>query len=171
MRYALIDTDGQLTIGEKHGDYLTILTELVGPEGWDRVRMAPELGAAAFVNDCGHRFPERYPRNVVGSIVLACLGCPQQPLAGPVVITGWDDSATWRDEVEIRDLSHRVDSGLRAALADIRWALGLDETRPRNSAAAEDAEWVAAIRELGEWIRTAETPTVTFTPLRQWGGA
>lgn len=170
MRYALIDTEGQLTIGDKPVDYLTLLDDLVGPEGHNRIRLARELGCAAYVNDVGHRFPERYPRNVVGSVVLACLGAAPQPLAGPVLITGWDDSATWRDEVEIRDLPAAVAEGMYRPVADVRWALGLDEAKP-DSAAVWDEEWVAGIRELAEYVRTADAPTVTFIQLDQWGGA
>ncbi|MFD0852378.1 hypothetical protein ACFQ07_09095, partial [Actinomadura adrarensis] len=80
--YALITVDGALEF-RKGNDW----RDQLGPEGRARVRTDEPL--AGFVNDCGLLFPEKYPRNVVGSLVLVALGAPIQPYAGPVVITGW----------------------------------------------------------------------------------
>lgn len=148
MRYALIDNDGELHI--KNADWSTIRTE-VGPEGPAQVRIAPILTPAQFrgwVNDCGHLFPDRYPRNIVGSLVLMMLGAAEQPYAGPVVLTGWDPPPG----IEMCDLTDHQIQGLRGVYQDVRAAL-----------AGESGEGFDAIREVAEWVRTCPTPTMTIS--------
>lgn len=100
MRYTVIATDGELTHREVNLDWAAV----IGPEGKARVSMRPDLTIAAYVNDCGHFFPERYPRNIVGSCVLAALGARPAPYAGPIVFVGWNAANTPRGLIEIEPL-------------------------------------------------------------------
>jgi hypothetical protein len=119
MRYLVCEVDGTLREGGRRGDRLNIINEEVGPEGWDRIRIrtGPFVGMlAAFANDCGLLMPERYPRNVVGSCLLAVLGANMQPYAGPLVLTGWDDSDP---AIEVCGLSEPIVIGVREAHAAV----------------------------------------------------
>lgn len=101
MTFALIDTDGTLTIRPEHATRETINAAM--PGGWfDMVRLhvAPDL--FGFVDDSGHI--NGLPRNPLGALMLAYLGANAagNPYAGPVVITGWCEPS---DSSEIRDLT------------------------------------------------------------------
>lgn len=150
MRYALIDNDGELHV--KDGGWLDIRAE-VGPEGPVSVRIAPILTPAMFrgwVNDVGLFFPDRYPRNIVGSLVLMMLGAAEQPYAGPVVITGWDPPPG----AEMVDLTDDQVQGIRGVHQDVRAAL-----------AGDTEETFDAIREVADWVRTTPAPTLTISTL------
>lgn len=89
MTFLVLPADGSLVVDPRPAG-LGVVDEFVGPEGHNRIRLNPGYRAAAWANDCGLLFPERYPRNIVGSCVLATLHAPQQPYAGALVITGYD---------------------------------------------------------------------------------
>lgn len=100
MKYLVIDQDGALHRREA-ADWTIALAD-VGPEGWNRVQLTRDL--AAYVNDVG-LVSDKYRRNVAAGLVLIAFGASRIPYAGPVVFVGWDDSATYRDEVEVTDLA------------------------------------------------------------------
>lgn len=160
IRYLLIDTDGIGSFGVQPDPGYTTqwLDGLVGPEGWYRVRLHPSWRMCGFVNDCGLLAPETYPRNVVGSVVLCTFGAGQQPYAGPVVFTGWDDSATARGGLEICSLHDLQVDELTLCLTDVRRALDL-ETGPLSGRSG--ARWAADAREYAEHVRSAPTPGIT----------
>lgn len=149
MRYAVIADHGGLTHHEGEIDW----DKVIGPEGHARVHL-PELALSGFVNDCGHRFPERYPRNIVGSCVLAALGAGLLPYAGPVVITGWNPANTARGLLEIVPLPSP--EYLTILHADVRRALD------RHPVTSHHPKWADSIREFADFARTADTPTITI---------
>lgn len=156
MKYAIIAPGGELT----HHDGELDWDSVIGPEGWARVRLHPSLAVTGFVNDVGHLFPEKYPRNVVGSCVLLALGAHAQPYAGPVVMTGWDPRNTELGRVEIVPLPNP--EFLTELHRDIQAAL---DGRPVTG---QHPLWADAIRETAEMVRTADTPTITFHPGSPW---
>ncbi|MEU1596152.1 hypothetical protein ABZ468_25665 [Streptomyces sp. NPDC005708] len=150
MRYAVIATDGELTHHDGDLDWDT----LVGPEGSVRVRL-PRLAVAGWVNDVGLRFPDRYPRNITGSCVLAALGAAIQPYAGPVVITGWNPYNTALGLLETCSLPEPV-TVLDTVHGDVLKALAGQTPRDMSPS------WAEQIREIAEHVRTAPAPTLTF---------
>lgn len=160
MKYLVIDTDGQLY--QRTAPRYDVALRDVGPEGWARVRVdrtPPVLGPlGAFVNDCGLIMPERYERNVVGACLLVAFGAGQQPYAGPIVITGWqEDPYELSDEPEVRGLNSTQVDILRQVHGDVRKAVGLDQ----GELAAPQADgWREAIVELAEMVRTGPVPAV-----------
>ncbi|MFJ1581601.1 hypothetical protein [Streptomyces sp. NPDC088182] len=151
MTYALIAT-GELAFVEGKPDFEALL----GPEGHARVRLHPSFAMAGWVNDCGLMRPERYPRAVVGSCVLAAYGAAIQPYAGAVVITGWDASNTARGLPEICSLPI-PEASLMSVHADVRRALAASQTQDLSPS------WAVQIREIAEYVRTAPTPGLTIT--------
>jgi len=111
MKFMKIYEDGFLAEIEK-ADYMSTLAE-VGPEGWNRIQLTSSL--SAFVNDCSLLLPDRYKRNPIGGLTIIALGARLIPYAGPIVITGWDPSATNRDEPEIIGLTPLQVAMIRAA--------------------------------------------------------
>lgn len=160
IRYLLIGTDGIGSFGVQPDPGFTTawLDSLVGPEGWDRVRLHPSWRMTGFVNDVGHRMPDRYPRNVVGSVLLCTFGAGQQPYAGPVVITGWDEQATARGGLEVCSLQDLQVQELTLFLSDVRRALGMQGGPPSGRGGPG---WAAIAREFAEYARSAPTPTMT----------
>lgn len=90
---------------------------------------------------------------MVGSVLLACLGASQQPYAGPVVITGWDHSATWRGESEVRSLERFQVEALALLTADIRKVLGLEPGTPSIPA----GPWAPDVLAFAEYVRSGPT--------------
>jgi hypothetical protein len=161
MKYLVIDDDGQIR-GRTAPRYDVALRE-VGPEGSDRVGfpaaaalVGPEnLRLAAYVNDSGLLFPDRYSRNLVGSCVLATFGANVQPYAGPVLFVGWDALS---GEVEIESLSAEQIDSIREVHTDVRIVLGLDDgTLSRNAT----PRWQAAMAVVAEVVRTGPAPRIT----------
>lgn len=155
IRYLLIDTDGVGSFGvQPDPGYTTSwLDGLVGPEGWDRMPLWRRM--TGFVNDCGHKLPDTYPRNMVGSVLLATFGAPLLPYAGPVVITGWDEQATARGDLEICTLTDLQVEDLTLGLTDVRRAMGMD-----NGPVSRGPNWATIVRAYAEQVRTAPTPTM-----------
>ena len=99
---ALYRSDGTATVLDQPAPAsLAVVNELVGEPGMAIVRLHPALAMCGFVNDSGH--VNGLPRNVLGSLMLVALGAGMSPYAGPVVITGWED--THGQSSEIRDLT------------------------------------------------------------------
>jgi hypothetical protein len=153
MRYAIITPDGELT----HHDGELDWDALVGPEGKARVNL-PGLAVAGWVNDCGLRFPEKYPRTVVGSCVLAALGAMVQPYAGPVVFTGWNPDNTRLGLIEICSLPQPVGT-LDTVHGDVLKALAGQQPRRLSES------WAESMREIADHVRTAPTPGITIRPV------
>jgi len=150
VTYLVIDTDGALHIRDQTPTLDAINAE-VGDGGKDQVRLRL-AGARGFVNDVGFR--AGLPRNVVGSLLLMCCGASQQPYAGPVVITGWDD---YGRDTEIVPLPADVLGPLRALHADLRAILAGDTPCGQCS-----PEWIAQVRKAAAFVVDALTPTITI---------
>lgn len=150
MTYALISTDGELTFA--HGEWRS----RIGPEGSSRVPLMPESAMSGFVNDCGLVLPDRYARNVIGGLVLACLGGTVQPYAGPVVVTGWHECASCGPgEAELGD---REVSYLSLLVDDLGRAL---DGRP-VSEEMQSTNLAESIRKVAEVIRTGDVPPIVI---------
>ncbi|MFD1656934.1 hypothetical protein ACFSL4_01465 [Streptomyces caeni] len=149
MRHAIISPDGALTHHDGELDWDT----LIGPEGKARINL-PGLAVAAWVNDVGLLYPKRYPRNIVGSCVLATLGAAVQPYAGPVVFTGWNPANTPLGLLEIESLPQPIEH-----LDTVHGAVlkALDGQTPRDFTPS----WAETMREIAEHARTAPTPGIT----------
>lgn len=145
--YALID-DKQLHI--RNGNYRHEL----GPEGPDRVPLHPGIRMTAFVNDCGFRLPDRYSRNILGALITIRLGAVFQPLAGPVVFTGWNPAGCGS---EIRDLTPEDVETLTDLHRD--YVAALDGTYSRAP------WWADAVRSQAAALEVADTPTITVVGL------
>lgn len=154
MRHAIIAADGGLTHAIGHLDWHAV----IGVEGKARVPL-PRLSVAGWVNDVGLLFPKRYPRNVVGSCVLAALGAKEQPYAGPVVFTGWNPDNTARGLIEICDLPKPV-----TILDTVHGAVlkALDGQTPRDFSPS----WAEQIREIADHVRTAPTAGLTVRTVK-----
>jgi hypothetical protein len=155
MRHALISTDGDLTHHDTAVDWRTIL----GPEGRARVPLAERAAAAGWVNDVGLLYPARYPRNVVGSVVLVALGATIQPYAGPVLFTGWNPGNTALGLLELGDLPRPVEF-LDVVHGDVLKALAGQTPREMSPS------WGEQMREIAEHVRTAPTPGITISTVR-----
>lgn len=155
VKFIVITADGILHQGGGELD----LREELGPEGHVRVRLHPESLSAAFVNDVGLRFPEKYPRNIVGSCVLASLGAPTQPYAGPIVITGWQSENTARGLNEMCSL--RIDLEILVGVHD-------DVRRALAGEAVPEAPpgWAQDMCDYAEHLRTCPTPGLTVITMK-----
>jgi hypothetical protein len=154
IRYVVIDQDGQLH-ERTAANYIDALAE-VGPEGWNRVRLAASGGTlAGFANDCGHVLPDKYRRNVVGSCMLVSTGAHPYPYAGPIVFTGWDPHEL--EDIEVRSLTDEQVGALRTMWRDTRVLLRLDEGRLSDLA---KPRWQAAISRYAESVVDAPTPAI-----------
>lgn len=149
MKYALIDNDHELHILDGD-DYKARL----GPEGADRVPLHPGSRMSAFVNECGFRLPGRYPRNNLAALVANDLGGVFQPLAGPVVFTGWNPAGCGS---EVRDLTAENIETLTALHDD--YVAALDGTYLLAP------EWAADVRSRAAALRAAPAPTITVLGL------
>ncbi|MET9122937.1 hypothetical protein [Streptomyces sp. NPDC004528] len=151
MTYALLTTDGELTRHDGEVDWRAAL----GPEGRVRVSLFPNMAVAAYVNDCGLRYPDRYPRNEVGSCLLASLGAAVEPYAGTVVFVGWNPANTYRGLSEIEPLHPTIADAVADIHAEVRRALAGDTPRGLSPS------WGEQMREIAKHARTAPTPTLT----------
>lgn len=149
MRYAVISADGELTHHSGEPDW----DNVIGPEGRRRVYL-PGLAVAAWVNDVGLLFPKRYPRNAVGSCVLAWLGASIQPYAGPVLFTGWNPANTALGLLEICPLPEPVDH-LDTVHGDVLKALAGQTPRDMSPS------WAEQTREVAAYVRDVPTPGIT----------
>ncbi|WP_406168984.1 hypothetical protein [Streptomyces sp. NBC_00996] len=155
MRYAVIAPDGELT----HHDGDLLWDDVIGPEGKARVRLDERLAVAGWANDVGLLNPKRYPRNVVGSCVLAALGANVQPYAGPVVFTGWNPDNTALGLLEIDALPQPVTT-LDTVHGDVLKALAGQTPRELSPS------WAEQMREIAEHVRTAPTPGITIRTVK-----
>lgn len=129
-----------------------------GPEGYNRVQLTRDL--AAFVNDCGLLLP-KYHRNVVAGLLLVALGAQRIPYAGPIVLVGWDNSATSRDEAEVVDLTPIQVGMIRALHAMVgAWLDGTDDHHVTLDAHRDDE--IAEALELAEQVANGDVPKWTY---------
>ncbi|MEV2277768.1 hypothetical protein AB0I72_19490 [Nocardiopsis sp. NPDC049922] len=147
MEYLVIDTSEQGTWMSYDRD-LDLKVE-VGPESADRVTLGATWSAAAWVNDRGRQLPETYPRNVFGSCLLAAMGAPRHPYAGPILITGWDPVDEIVDLIAVDRVENAIDT--------LRYALGID---PDPDGVIHGSKWAKAMRQYAEKVRIAPTPTL-----------
>ncbi|MFI1767459.1 hypothetical protein ACH41H_36170 [Streptomyces sp. NPDC020800] len=154
MRYTVITAAGDLTHHDDRPDW----DALVGHEGKVRVAL-PGLALAGWVNDVGLRYPQRYPRNVIGSCILIALGASVQPYAGSIVLTGWDPTCTARGLPEICSLPQPIDTLDMVHGAVLK---AVDGHTPRDFSPS----WAQQTREIAQHVRTAPTPGITIRPVR-----
>lgn len=154
MKYIVIDEDGELR--QLSAPRPSVALRDLGPEGWDQVRLRKRTDLRGFVNDCGMLLPDRYGRNVVGSILLASCGANIYPYCGPVVITGWVEPA----DPEIIGLTDQQIYQLKAGHADIRAVLDADrDDRKLPPLLHCTRAWQEAVIRLAGEIRTGPLPT------------
>lgn len=154
--FAVIQPDGALTIDERPVT-MELVEEAVGPEGWNRAYPRADCRMVGWLNDCGLLMPEKYPRNEVGGAVLAAMGAPQQPYAGPVVITGYDHGGSGGWPLDLDELRVQAQRALHAA---VRSALAgePDDLCPFGP------DWAAEIRRFATQMRT-EQPRIEIREL------
>jgi hypothetical protein len=145
--FIVITAEGGFEVRDEQATTAAI-DQIVGPEGWATVRLNPATNLAGWVNDCGLLYPDRYPRNIVGSCLLATMGGGQQPYAGPVILTGWQTG----HGVEIRPLSVEQLGGLRTLYSEVRAALGIGP----DADLVGPPGWAAELRRFAEFARTVE---------------
>lgn len=150
MRYAVIAPNGDLSHHDDDIDWRAV----IGPEGKVRVAL-PGLALAGWVNDVGLVLPNRYPRNIVGSCVLATLGAAVQPYAGTIVLTGWNPANTPLGLLEIESLP-KPTGHLDVLHGSVLKAL--NGLTPRGFSPS----WAEQIREIAEHARTAPNPGITI---------
>jgi hypothetical protein len=156
MSWATITVEGALVVqGGRRVDLEDVETE-VGPEGWAKVYLDRGRGIIGWVNDIGLLSPEKYPRNITGSILLALLGGPQQPYAGRVVLTGY----RYGDQ-----------SGYPEPLDEEQVAMVQGLFRPVALALCGETpgEWdlvmAEKVRGYAELVRTDDSPVMTWHAL------
>jgi len=157
FQYLVVETDGTVSARESASREQFLHTDadsVVGVGGIGRVKLNPGWMMTGYVNDCGLVFD--LPRNVVGGCLLGVLGAAQQPYAGPVVVCGWDDRATYLGELEVESLTPALLDTLRVLVADIRVILGMDEGTPSR----DDPVWWAYLRAAAGYIRDAQAPVI-----------
>lgn len=125
MRYMLIDEAGVLY--DRTADTWSTALAEVGPEGGNRVQLTRDL--AAYINDCGLVLPDKYRRNPVGGLLLMAFGAQRIPYAGPILLVGWDYTATARGEAEIVGLTPIQAGVVRVVHTLTRAWLGDDNSR------------------------------------------
>lgn len=152
MSYAWLTVDGEFHWETGEPDWPT----LIGPEGRERVSMRPDLTVAAYVNGCGLNDPENYPRNIVGTCLLATLGAAPDPKAGTIVFVGWEAANTLRGISEIVPLTKVRADAIAVVHAEVRRALAGDPPREMSPS------WGEWVREIAEHARTAPTPGITI---------
>jgi len=155
VRYLVVDVLGRLS---EHIGTRVDFDAVLGPEGPARVQLHPSTLLSGWVSDIGHRDPERFPRNTVGSCMLRARGAYPYPYAGPVVITGWRHGA---HEYEISSLDDRGVAAVRVLHKAVRDALA-DLPVPEM-----DPSWAETIRGIAAHVHSAPTPRLTFRSLRQ----
>lgn len=166
MPYITIDVQGTATV---HEGTPTDERLRAAVEGGKEHVMGEVSNLAAHVN--GDGFVLGLPRNVVGSLTLWCLGMPEQPYAGMVVLTGWDRDGL---PTEVCDLAPAWVEGIPRMVLDIRIALGLDAGQPSKYA---PQWWLDTVRREAVRVEQAPTPTLqivtydattgTFTPVAE----
>lgn len=172
LGYLSIKPDGGLTIheGDPYGNYGDTLDQLVGGQGRNRVQLHRNYPLAGWVSDVGHSHPDRYPRNVVGSCLLASLGAAQQPYAGTIVITGWNADNTARDLVEVEPIDAVQIGKLASMFAAVQSALSSPNAPTPQG---YPARWGSELRQFAELVRISDAPImrlVSKEELMNWLG-
>lgn len=154
MKYLLITIDGVLH--REDGDPLDYDSPVLGIHGADRVSLDPRWAASGWVSGSGLLFPETYPRNPMGAVVLCSLGAAPHPVAGPVVITGF---TRW-PEPDPCDIDPAFAAYVTQLHDDARIALD-DGPLPEAQ-----AEWAEAAREVAVMCREAGVPPIRILNAR-----
>jgi hypothetical protein len=152
VTYIVIDTTGVLHVRPGRATIAAVDRE-VGPEGWAAVMLAAGEHLTGWVNDIGLTQPDLYPRNVVGSCVLATLGAAMNPYAGPAVITGRDAADP--------ESAHPIDLGpesVRLVILLHSHVLEVLDGQPRAA-----TSWGKALRRYAEQVAAGPTPTLQVT--------
>jgi hypothetical protein len=148
--YIVINPDRVLVT---HSDSVDaqVIRRTVGEPGFDMFPLDRPRTMYAFVNDEGLSDQRLYPRNVTGGAVCAELNGRGQILAGRIVITGWNSYA---DGSEICNLD--VDQAVAIEVLHANVLRALD---------GYPSQWAARVRNYADWVRTADTPQMTFAAL------
>lgn len=148
------DEQGTLHVRDSFDPLAEFVDHEIGVGGRGRVHLArdwQDQGIAAYVNDSGLLMDE-HPRNVIGSCALAAMGANQQPYAGPVVLLGWDYTATAHGQLEPRPMRDQLVDGVRRLLTAIR-AVVLHNQVPADS---PGPDWADEIRLYADLARNAD---------------
>lgn len=154
MSYLVIAPDGT-TSHETTAPTLDGIDAIVGPSGWARVHVDSVYSMTGWVGDCS--LVDGSPRNPVGSCVLATLGASQQPYAGPIVVTGYDNDSVWGGPESLHPWQVETLEGIVAA---VQTALGYHHETATPPPSGFTERWVDAIREYADLVRTSETPKI-----------
>lgn len=151
--YIVLNPDGTLDRVDEQADAAAV-RKVVGPPGFDMVRIEQHPDLYAFVNDEGLFDQAAHPRNIVGGCVLATLGAKPHIFAGRIIITGFDLHHAPDEIVDLGaahvDLIETIHDYVQRALdgAHVSWV------------GAEN--WSDQVREYAAHARSAETPSLTW---------
>lgn len=159
MTYVVIETDGTVLDRVELPASERISQEVGGP--WDMTR-STQLRMAAFLHDTG--VPDGLPRNLLGSVLMACSFFHVQPYHGPIVLTGWDE---YGEPTEVVDLNPEVVRLLHRLMTDIKVALGQEPPEAASLDCTE--EWQTSVRGLAETLRAAPDPGMTLLTISKDG--
>jgi hypothetical protein len=163
---ATYQPDGTVHLNPTTAD-LAAVNDAVGEPGMAIVRLHEQHNLMGFVNDTGHMIG--LERNVPGSLILVALGAGMQPYAGPVVITGWDWTATARDRSEICDLTDTtifrlgvIAAAVQATICDDRRALPGSIWKHAGAilGVGFPADMADRMRNYATLVHTAPTPQI-----------
>lgn len=166
MTYLVVHDDeaGTLQIVREAPTYDTVLDALKNM-GKDNVRMARHTGLMGWVSDVGHVMPQ-FNRNVVGSCLTAALAAPAQPLAGPLVITGYEYPAPGEEEMGFPEPMDERQVMLAVGLyTSVLKALGMPvpaALQRFHKPQLVTAQWQEAVRHDAQLFRDAEAPSLTY---------
>lgn len=160
MSLIVVNTDGALVWHQGRPATLEFIDKTVGPEGHRKVHT--DWGVVGWANDCALLFPERYPVNVIGSLLLATMGAPQQHYAGDLVITGVDAGGF------PQDLDRHITTTIHVMHHDITVAAGVRDCVHLGATAPD---WPEMIQRAAEHLRTPPDTTVTIMSAEQWFGS
>lgn len=164
-----------LVISDEEGYPLEIMREkptgrLVDDElrnrGKNHVRLDGQLGVMGWVSDTGLVSPDVFKRNVVASCLVQALGGQPQPLAGPLVITGYEypkpGEEEWGYPEPMSEPQLRVVAGIYVNVL-IALALPVPVTLEKYRVEQlRDLQWEEQVRKDAAVFRDAEAPGLTI---------
>lgn len=169
MTYVVIEDDPAATFRiVPDAPTIALVEKEVREMGWARVYLPRTLQVVGWVFDVGHVM-DGFRRNVVASCVMAVLTARPQPLAGPLVLTGYAyDEGSWPEDLGGPHLTM-----VARAYLGVLHALGMplpEHLAEHHSSVRRvmDDHWVAAVRDTASVLGQAPAPTMTMTgPLGQ----
>lgn len=146
--HILVTTAGEVQPRTGPVTYETVRKALGAWPDMVRLRAVPDR--MAWVDGDGH--PKGLDYNVVGTLLCGLLYGPETPLAGPVVLTGWD---CYDPEGEVEPIPAEGAEPLEALARSIRQALHMEAGTPELG-----AEWAIAVRKAAGALMGAPRPGI-----------